>query len=346
MIRYLLWRDLIRSKVTLPQPSTSSSLDEASTISNATEGEDSTDGFGFLGDEPTWELPRVIRGLGQQPRIGIDLGGVVLGSRAKRLIPKTIDGVRGLIGIFGAENVFIVSKVRLNGSVHEACRAALTQPGGFLEKTRIPKENVVFASAIDGATGKGVVSARLGLTHFVDDRADVLLSIYADKAGNSRDLVDQFNGKLFHFKTHVSSMRADPRSSSTLSSMEAPYLVVSGWSELLAFFGKHIDDDQAQLRTSVFTKSVVEVHRIPIDVEEDIVSRIVPRLLHGFEEIEAFAGVKIFLRGKGSPHPQAKSAEQEPLRIEVRTKTNGTGSLDVAIPRVASLLKALITSAI
>jgi len=262
------------------------------------------------------------------------------------LIPRALAGVRGLIEIFGAENVFIVSKVKLNGSVHEACRMALTKPGGFLEKTGIPIENVVFVSAVDGPTGKGVVGARLGLTHFVDDRIDVLHSIYADKVGNSRDLLEQFNGKLFHFKSYVSNMPSDHRPSRSFSDMQIHYRVVSGWPELLASFGKNIDDDQTQFRTSVFTKSVVKVQRVPIDVEEDIASRIVHRLLHGFEEIEHFAGVKILFRGKGSPHPQAKSAEKEPLSIEVRTKTNGAGSLDMAMPRVESLLEAVLTSTI
>jgi hypothetical protein len=324
----------------------SRSLDEASTISNEVESDDSTDGFGFLGEIPTWELPRVVLGLGQQRRIGIDLGGVVFCARAKRLIPRALDGVRGLTKIFGAENVFIVSKVRLHGSVHEACRMALTKPGGFLEKTSIPKENVVFVSAIGGPTGKGIVSARLGLTHFIDDRIDVLHSIYADEAGNSREFVEQCNGTLFHFKSHVSSTRMDSRPSNALFGMGTAYLAVAGWSELLASFGKDIDADQVQIRSSVFTKSVVEVHRIPIDVDEDIASRSAPRLLHGFEEIEVAAGVKIFLRGKGSPHPQAKSAEQDPLSIEVRTKTNGAGSLDVAIPKVKSLLEAVIISVV
>jgi hypothetical protein len=126
-------------------------------------------GFCFLGAVPTWDLSRVINGLGKQRRVGVDLGGVIFLSRATRLVWKAVDGVRGLVRIFGAENVFIVSRVTLNGSMHHACRIALTRQGGFLEKSGIPAENVVFVPTVAGPNGKGAVSAKLGLTHFVDD---------------------------------------------------------------------------------------------------------------------------------------------------------------------------------
>jgi len=97
--------------------------------------------------------------------------------------------------------------------------------------------------------------------------------------------------------------------------------------------------DRPQPSSSVFTHSDVDVRRIPVGVEDEASLRlVVPYLLKGFVEIEQFAGVKILLRGKGSPHAQPKTEEKNPLSIVVRTKPQSSGTLDLAMPLVEKLL--------
>jgi hypothetical protein len=298
--------------------------------------------FDFLGGVPTWELCRAPPGV--ERRIGVDLGGVVFEQRATGWVRKALDGVRGLVRIFGADNVFIVSKVQLHGSMHNACRRELTRQGGFLEKSGVLLENVVFVPTVSGAYGKGAVSARLGLTHFVDDRVDVLKSICSDEAGNSGDLVRRFDGRLFHFEhggrgTHTPSQRSEMP-----VDFRDHYHPVSGWPELLACFGKTGDYDQVQPLSTVFTKSVVEEHRIPIGADGDAASRVISLLRRGSAEIEDSTSVRILIRGKGSPQPQPATEEQGPLSIVVRTRLGG--SLDLAVSQIESLLRDVLTSTV
>merc|ERR1712228_920988 len=169
-------------------------------------------------------------------RIGVDLGGVVFVNRATRWVRNALHGVRGLVKLFGAENVFVVSRVELNGSMHRACRRELTKSGGFLEKSGLLPSNVVFVPTVDGPFGKGAVSARLGLTHFIDDRPEVLKSIYADEAGNSGDLVRKFQGKLIHFEHGGMGTRRPSEPEEMPADFRHHYRPVSGWSEVLECF--------------------------------------------------------------------------------------------------------------
>merc|ERR1712113_880420 len=121
------------------------------------------------------------------------------------------------------------------------------------------------------------------------------------------------------------------------------YHAVSGWAEVIDFFGNKTQC-VSQPRASVFISSGVDVHRIPIGIEGAVGSQMVAQLLTGFIEIEDSTGVKILLRGKGSPHPQPKSEEQSSLSIVVRTKANGGGGLEIAVPLVRKLLRKVLDS--
>merc|ERR1712232_620737 len=133
----------------------------------------------------------------------------------------------------------------------------------------IPIENVVFCSAADGANGKGVVSAKLGLSHFVDDLPKVLKSVYADPAGNSGDLVRTFKGKLFHFQNGGRYKHRSSELDGTSAGFKDYYHAVSGWTEVLDCFNRD---------SSVFTKSGIEVHRIQIGADGDVALHMVTRL--------------------------------------------------------------------
>merc|ERR1712227_412817 len=95
-----------------------------------------------------------------------------------------VDAVRAILGMFGLNNVFLVSKVRLGGRMHRRTQDWLQGPNGFLERTGLPVESVVFVSDVSGPNGKGVAANALGLSHFVDNKWEVLRAVFADGAGN------------------------------------------------------------------------------------------------------------------------------------------------------------------
>ncbi|CAJ1457254.1 unnamed protein product [Effrenium voratum] len=148
---------------------------------------------------------------GTEPRIGIDIGGVLtregdstyMGSLdewdASWEADGALDSVRKIVQVFGPTNTFLVSKVRPGGSMHQRMEQWLHETMDFCKVTGLPKENIVFVRTVDGPTGKGVVCEKLGISHFVDDKIEVLKSIFEDEAGNSRHLVERYQGLLFHF---------------------------------------------------------------------------------------------------------------------------------------------------
>lgn len=294
-----------------------------------------------------------------EPRIGIDIGGVLLTADMRRCstvygVPGGLDAIRIIADIFGARNVFLVSKVRLGGRMHQRTQQWLSEPNGFLEKVGISAENVVFVSAINGPDGKGVAAARLGLSHFIDDKSDVLESVFADKAGNSGHLVQQFDGILFHFATGGVG-RWKPKAPIGMSrELAAHYCPASGWPDVLRVLGRDpsprllpaVDEVKAErkLETRAATvASVVLVHRVSVGIEEDGVFGVVRRLTgandENFKYISSETGAKLVLNGRGSTHPQANSFNEEALTICIRAKTSG--SLEKAVALVEELLTAV-----
>jgi len=295
----------------------------------------------------------------QEPRIGIDIGGVLLTADMRRCstvydVPGGLDAIRIIVDIFGARNVFLVSKVRLGGRMHKRTQQWLTEPDGFLEKVGISPENVVFVSAINGPEGKGVAAARLGLSHFIDDKSDVLESVFADKAGNSGGSVQQFDGILFHFATGGTG-RWKPKAPIGMSrELASHYCPASGWPDVLRVLRRdtsprllpEVDELKVErkLETRVATLApVVLVHRLSVGIEEDEVFGVVRRLTgpkdENFKYISGETGAKLVLNGRGSTHPQANSFNEEALTICIRAKT--CGSLEKAVALVEELLHAI-----
>lgn len=183
---------------------------------------------------------------GKRPRIGIDIGGVVIRDGDPNFniagdwdrcaeAPGALDAVKRIASVFGTENTFLVSKVHPGGSMQQKIEHWLHTTCQFCQDTGIPKGNIIFVSAVDGPNGKGAVASQLGLTHFVDDKVKVLNSIFSDEAGNSGHLVQQFDGLLFHFAKGGCHKPAPVCNLEELSpQMRKHYCAVANWSELLA----------------------------------------------------------------------------------------------------------------
>jgi len=296
------------------------------------------------------------------PRIGIDIGGVLLEScrhnRSMREVPGGDKAVRDIIDTFGVSNVFLVSKVQLGGIMHTKTKEWLHGPNGFLERVGLPSKNVVFVSAISGGNGKGVQAKRLHLSHFVDNKWEVLEAVFSDRAGNSGDSVQRFHGRLFHFATGGIG-KWKPELCEAARARVSPafysyYTAVSGWSEVQELLqgdasakpseevqtcmsqgklqhtsnpqgstgqGLMVHSKKTPLATA-FVSSPVSVHAVDVGIEEDTEFGVVKRLLGSngehFKWIASTTGVKLLLHGCGSPHPQPQSRQHEPLQVCIR----------------------------
>lgn len=250
--------------------------------------------------------------------------------------------------------------------MHRRTQEWLNEPNGFLERVGIPAGNVVFVSAISGRYGKGAAAAQLGLSHFVDNKWEVLESVFEDKAGNSGDVVQRFDGILFHFASGGAG-RWRPKPPRDMSSdLGSHYWAVSGWSEVLERLRKDMSDrstrdgarmlekkrqgiskmaQQAcpkEVGASVATVAPsMLVHRISVGIDEDVGFGVVGRLVgvddENFKYITYKSGTKLILNGQGSTHPQPRSFEEEPLTICVRAKTNE--NLQEAVSLVEDLIR-------
>jgi hypothetical protein len=116
-------------------------------------------------------------------RFGVDLGGVlwpwvkdVSKEAALHLgcIPAAKTWMTNLVTRIGAKNVFIISMV---GERAQQMWQEVLEESGFLRDTGILQQNVHWVRSRTGPQGKGPRAEFLGLTHFVDDRADVLVGI-------------------------------------------------------------------------------------------------------------------------------------------------------------------------
>ena len=89
-------------------------------------------------------------------------------------IMEARDWMTSLVNRIGPENVFIVSKV---GSRAEKLWATVLRESGFYRYTGMEQRNVRWVRDRTGENGKAPVVQELQLTHFVDDRSDVLYDI-------------------------------------------------------------------------------------------------------------------------------------------------------------------------
>lgn len=311
----------------------------------------------------------------EEPRIGIDIGDVLTSadnhSGTLWDVPGSVEALRAITEIFGSHNVFLVSKVRVGGWMHQRTEEWLHGPRGFLEKVGIPAENVRFVSRIKGRDGKGIAALNLGLSHFVDNKFEVLESIFTDEAGNSREFVQKFDGILFHFASGGTGQWKPRPPQRVCSKLGSHYYAVSGWSAVVHCLRQgttaslirdrevwksertchnvskidvHADKQLGHSQEAKMIKSVtmpaVLVHRISVGIHEDPHFGVVHRLIGADEEnfkyITSTTGAKVILNGQGSPHPQPRTFEQEVLTICIRAKSQE--SLQEAIALVEELL--------
>ena len=183
---------------------------------------------------------------GAEPRIGIDIGGVLTREGDPRYrgskdewdesweADGALDAVRKITQVFGPSNTFLVSKVRPGGRMHRRMELWLHETINFCEATGLPKENIIFVRTVDGPQGKGVACEKLGISHFVDDKIEVLKSIFEDEAGNSRHLVERHQGLLFHFSKGGYSEAAPTYDTSQLSPiMRRHYRPAANWTQVI-----------------------------------------------------------------------------------------------------------------
>lgn len=123
---------------------------------------------------PLFETPR---------RIGLDVGGVIIDAVANdgtdtdlrgdnfmkaAPVPGAYDAIKALVGHFGAENVFIISKC---GDFIEDRTRVWLEGNDFYGYTGFLPANLYFCRT---RPEKVPIARDLAITDFVDDRADVL----------------------------------------------------------------------------------------------------------------------------------------------------------------------------
>lgn len=193
-------------------------------------------------------------------RIGVDVGGVLTKNptdvpdhkrweeQVDYAAPGALEGVKRLVQLFGPNNVHIVSKVHLGGSMQHKVEHWLHDTCMVCQRTGLRKDNIHFCESRSGPDGKGKVAQQLRLSHFVDDNFEVLESVFADPCGNSGDEVRRKRGRLFHFARGGSGDDL-PLARDLSNAMRPYYRSVTGWPNLLSHFS-HPAKDQEKAKVS------------------------------------------------------------------------------------------------
>jgi hypothetical protein len=118
-------------------------------------------------------------------RIGIDIGGVVIARGTgpedtmftnryleSPAVPRVVECVKVLVDRFKRENVYLISKC---GDPVQRKSMEWLHHTGFFRETGHDKENVRFCRQRHEKAG---ICQKLGITHFVDDRPEVLSYMY------------------------------------------------------------------------------------------------------------------------------------------------------------------------
>jgi len=111
--------------------------------------------------------------------IGFDFGGVIIEpvpetksesyeSLRVNATPYAFEAVRELVEYFGPKNSFIVSKC---GTTMEQRVGEWLRDNDFYKRTSLPSQNVFFCRE---RKDKAPICEKLQITHFIDDRNDVL----------------------------------------------------------------------------------------------------------------------------------------------------------------------------
>jgi hypothetical protein len=303
------------------------------------------------------DSPSVLSALPQTPcpgaevqRIGVDIGGVLVDihkiTNKIREVKGGADAVRTLMKTFGEKNVFLVSKVRLGGQMHRRTQRWLQGPTGLFARTGLPAENIVFVEHISGSLGKGVAAKTLGLSHFVDDKWEVLQAVVGDKAGNSGNLVQRFEGILFHFaKGGSGRWRPEPPAALSVE-LKGHYYAVSGWLDVLHRLSNcpssKVMSDKEALTPQRKTNNLVKEVLVGVDDDPDfgVVKRVLGHDDEHFKYIATECSVKVILYGHGSPHPTPPSLQDAPLRVSILAQKQDR--LDLAVVLVEDLIQDIL----
>lgn len=153
------------------------------------------------------------------PRIALDIGGVIMSASntthedtdaSSGVTDECLDAVKAIVALFGAENVFIISKARTK--MADASLAKL-HDRNFFKYAGLLIENVYFCKE---RIQKKPITESLGITHFVDDRWSVLEHLDPDRT--------------FRY------LFPNPRDNSVPRGTKNVHMV-DGWSALLAALG-------------------------------------------------------------------------------------------------------------
>ena len=112
----------------------------------------------------------------QTRRIGIDIGKVIVGrdtdeyeaGKSQTEIPGARETIAKLVADFGYKNVFLVSKA---GALKQIETRIWLAENNFYRDTEINPHNVIFCLH---RADKAKICKSLNLTHFIDDRLEVL----------------------------------------------------------------------------------------------------------------------------------------------------------------------------
>jgi len=155
--------------------------------------------------------------------IGFDFGGVIIEPYPEtksesfenlkvKAIPGAFEAIREFVEFFGPKNSFIVSKC---GTTMEQRVSDWLRDNEFYKHTLLPSQNVFFCRE---RKDKAPICEKLQITHFVDDRVDVLQHM----VGIVPNLY-HFACEGFPDKTTEKSFNADAYN----------YTKVHSWKELL-----------------------------------------------------------------------------------------------------------------
>lgn len=112
------------------------------------------------------------------PRLGIDFGNTIVGVLApadrsrhlrKEEFPEAVAVIRKLAEHHFGEEIYVISKVSPGGKEKVL---AWMEKNDFYCRFGIPSEHVFFCAK---RHEKGPIAERLGLTHFIDDRPEVMM---------------------------------------------------------------------------------------------------------------------------------------------------------------------------
>ena len=108
---------------------------------------------------------------------------------------NAIQSIKQIVHHFGVDNVFIISKCR--DKMRKNTIKWLFETINICGCTDILKENVLFCNERTGKHGKDELVAKHKITHFIDDRHEVLKSILG--RDDTKQCIIRNGGKLIHF---------------------------------------------------------------------------------------------------------------------------------------------------